>query len=120
MLRDIDNIKYDEVDIFISNILKSEKIGPRIKEMVNFNIDKFEIIFKYFLNQNENIIVECEKASKFNIGKILEIYDDHITFLNFDGAGIWNTESLDIYYDDITLISFRNRYLKYMSKYAHS
>lgn len=27
MLRDIDNIKYDEVDIFISNILKVKKLA---------------------------------------------------------------------------------------------
>lgn len=120
MMCDIHNIKYDEVDIFISNILKNESIVPKSGEIVNFNIDNFEMIFKYFLNKNENIIVECEKDSEFNIGKILEIYDDHIKFLNFDGEGTWDMEPLDISYDDITLISFRNRYLKYMSKYVHN
>lgn len=41
-------------------------------------------------------------------------------FLNFDGEGTWDKDPLDIYYEDITLISFRNRYVKYMSKYVHN
>lgn len=117
---DITDIKYEDVDIFISNILRNERIISKSKEIINFNIDNFEVIFKYFLNQNENIIVECEKDSEFNIGKVLKIYDDHIKFLNFDGEGTWDMEPFDISYDDITLISFRNRYLKYMSKYVHN
>lgn len=34
--------------------------------------------------------------------------------------GTWDKDPLDIYYEDITLISFRNRYVKYMSKYVHN
>lgn len=119
-LCDITDIKYDEVDIFISNILRKENIIAETKKIMNFRIDNFKTILEYFFNNNENIIIECEKISEFNIGKIIEIYDDHIIFLNFDGEGTWYKDPLAIYYDDITSISFRNRYVKYMSKYAHS
>ena len=120
MFKDINNIKYDEVDIFISAILKKENIAPKIKKVLSLKIDNFEIIFKYFYNKKENIIIECERNSEFNIGRILKIYDDHIMFLNFNGEGTWDKDPLDIYYEDITLISFRNRYVKYMSKYVHN
>lgn len=117
---DITDVKYEDVDIYISNILKKEDIMPIGNIQSEFKMCNLKEICKYFFNKNENLIIECEKNLEFNIGKIIKIYDDHIMFLNFDCEGIWDTEPLDIYYDDITLISFRNRYLKYMSKYTHS
>lgn len=117
---DINDIKYEYVDIYISNILKKEKIMPIDNSKNDFIINNLKDICMFFFNKNENLIIECEKKSEFNIGKILEVHDEHIVFLNFDGEGTWDIEPLEIYYDDITLISFRNRYLKYMSKYAHN
>lgn len=119
MIKDITYIKYDEVDLFINNILKKENIRPSIKDILCLNIDSFIDIFKNFYKNKENIIIECEKYSEFYIGKITEIFEDHILFLNFDGEGTWDKESSEIYYNDITSISFRSRYIKYMSKYTH-
>lgn len=119
-LSDITDIKYENIDVFIGNILRNENIMPTSYNLEDLNMDSFKNIFQYFFNANENIIIECEKISEFNIGKILKIYDDHIMFLNFDGEGTWYKDPLAIYYEDITLISFRNRYVKYMSKYVHN
>ena len=119
-LSDITDIEYEDVDIFIGNILRNENIMPIEYNLEKFSIDGFKNIFQYFFNVSENIIIECERNSEFNVGKILKIYDDHIMFLNFDGKGTWDKDPLDIYYEDITLISFRNRYVKYMSKYVHN
>lgn len=118
-LKDITNIIYDDVDVFINNIIINENISSIQSDFVDININNYYNIFNYFAKNSENLIIECEGSGDFYIGKVVEIYDNYIKFLNFDGEGVWDKEPLCISYDDITLISFRNRYVKYMSKYAH-
>lgn len=118
-LDDITNIIYDDVDIFINDILIKENIKPIIDSCLNININSYFDIMKFFFQNNENLIIECERQGEFYIGKIIEISQKCISFLNFDGEGVWEEEPSYIFYNDITLISFRNRYVRYMSKYAH-
>ena len=119
-LNDITNVIYVDVDEFINKIIKSEDISPQKDNFLDINMSSYYDIFNYFVDNNENLIIECEYSENFYIGKVIEIFNDRISFLNFDGEGVWDKEPIDILYSDITLISFRNRYVKYMSKYAHN
>lgn len=118
-LDDITNINYDNIDIFINDIFIKEKIELSIEDVFDININSYMDIMKFFSMNNENIIIECEKNEEFYIGKVVEVYEEYICFLNFNGEGIWDEAPSKVFYRDITLISFRNRYIRYMSKYVH-
>lgn len=119
-LEDITNIYYDDIDKFINYIFTKENIQPSNEDTFNFSIHSYKDIMQFFLNENENIIIECEKCGEFYIGKIIEVFEEYVCFLGFDAEGNWDEEPSNILYNDITSISFRNRYLIYMSKYVHT
>ena len=119
-LDDITNIQYDNVDKFINYIFINEDIKPVMGNIFSININSYIEIMQFFLNKNENIIIECEKHGEFYIGKVIEVFKDCVKFLCFDAEGVWDKEPYNIFYKDITSISFRNRYLIYMSKYART
>lgn len=117
-LEDITGIYYDNVDKFINNIFINEGINFTIGDVLSININSYIDIMRFFLNKKENITIECEKYGDFYIGKIIEVSDEYVKILCFDAEGYWDKDPSTIFYKDITSISFRNRYLKYMSKYA--
>lgn len=121
-MKDIENICYDETYKFISHICKEEKIYPFKGE--NINIENYSTIFNYFKNKSENIIVECggydDEDYSFSIGKVEKVTEKYVEIKYFDYMARWDENEFDtVYYDDISVISFGKRYIKYMSKYTH-
>ena len=102
-ITEIENICYDETYEFINHICKEEKIYPP---------------------KVENIIVECggydDEDYSFSIGKVEKVTEEYIEIKYFDYMAKWDEDELDrVYYDDISVVSFGKRYIKYMSKYTH-
>ena len=78
----------------------------------------------HFKNNEENIIVECggydDEDYSFSIGKVEKVTEEYIEIKYFDYMAKWDEDELDrVYYDDISVVSFGKRYIKYMSKYTH-
>ena len=121
-ITEIENICYDETYEFINHICKEEKIYP--PKVENINIENFTNVFNYFKNNEENIIVECggydDEDYSFSIGKVEKVTEEYIEIKYFDYMAKWDEDELDrVYYDDISVVSFGKRYIKYMSKYTH-
>ncbi len=121
-IKDIENVCYDETYEFINNICKKEKIYP--PKAKNINIENYISIFNYFKDNEENIIVECggydDEDYSFSIGKVEEVTEEYIKIKYFDYMAKWDENELDsVYYEDISVVSFGKRYIKYMSKYTH-
>ena len=56
----------------------------------------------------------------FSIGKVEKVTEEYIEIKYFDYMAKWDEDELDrVYYDDISVVSFGKRYIKYMSKYTH-
>ena len=69
---------------------------------------------------NRTIIVEEEhlnEDSHFAIGCIPTVDSDHMLLQRFDADGIWDEEPTQIFYADITSVSFGTRYINVFSKY---
>ena len=121
-ITEIENICYDETYEFINHRCKEEKIYPSKAE--NINIENFINVFNYFKDNEENIIVECgeydDEDYSFSIGKVEKVTEKYIEIKYFDYMAKWDEDEFDmVYYDDISVVSFGKRYIKYMSKYTH-
>lgn len=84
------------------------------------NISCWQAVFRSLQNMGRNIIVERESLdgdSLFAIGTIQAVGEDRVLLLPFDADGIWQDETLEIPYSDITSVSFDTRYINVFSKY---
>ena len=49
-----------------------------------------------------------------------KVTEKYIEIKYFDYMAKWDEDEFDmVYYDDISVVSFGKRYIKYMSKYTH-
>lgn len=116
-IKDITKIKRGEAERFHDFIL--EKEGLKTKAKMNLPIDSW---YDFFLSipQNEVIDISLEKEmykENFFVGKIQEITENHLDFLTIDMKGK-RSDCVQISYEDITLVSFQNRYSKLLQKYG--
>lgn len=118
-MSDITSIHHNDVDRFSKEILMKEKILDKIKSSPINNIDNFNNIFQQLRKIGKNIVIEIETmdSTDLYIGQIKEVYDDSVLFWNFDGLGKWDEAPARIYFHDITVIIFDDRYSTIISKY---
>jgi hypothetical protein len=115
-LEDISSIRSDENERFSEFIiteegLKKKDIPPVIELM------DWKTALKDLKNKEKYIIIESEAGDDFYIGRIEEIKEESVSFLYFDGLGVWDKEPFEILYSNITSVSFNQRYLNVISKY---
>ena len=113
---------FEHLDMWVDLFFVS--IWMLVDEKENINIENFTNVFNYFKNNEENIIVECggydEEEYIFSIGKVEKVTEKYIEIKYFDYMAKWDEDEFDmVYYDDISVVSFGKRYIKYMSKYTH-
>ncbi len=69
----------------------------------------------------KNIIIEKESLdeneAKFVIGKVVKVMKNKVLFKAFDADGVWEDESWEIPFSQITSITFGSRYVEVFSKY---
>lgn len=115
--KDIKEIEYGEVERQLSKIIKAERIVPSICGVGNKDLDGFKVLFERLKEEYIGVIVECDNDESFYIGKILDIDDDGIEMTDYDTDGTYNGE-IWIDYEDISTVSFGNRYTETFLKYA--
>jgi hypothetical protein len=84
------------------------------------NLNSWSTIFESLKKMNKIIIVENEFSEDFAIGFIEKIFNDHISFIDFDADGIWSDKSLELPYSLITNVIFNSRYINVWEKYLSS
>ncbi len=117
--RDITFARSGESERFSEMILEKEGILSQLKEPSKIDLQNWGTVFKSLQALGRNIIIECEgiEEGEFYIGKIVEVNNKSVSLLYFNGVGEWDVEPTDILYEEITRVSFDNRYINIMSKY---
>ena len=118
-IRDIDEYKHDSDSVkFVSSVCKKENITPSMPECLT-NVDSWQEVFSQLMEKEVICIVECELSDgSFNMGKIVNVHEDCVEMLCFDGECKVDEEITEILFDDITTVSFGNRYSNVMEKYV--
>ena len=120
-IKDITELKRDEVDEFHDYIINKQGIIRDVDRLDNLNVDSWNTVFDY-LCDNEimlDISLEAKEIGKnFFVGKVEKVNDNNIMLREVDAFGEYKKKSKRIYYDDITMISFGNRYSEMLDKYG--
>ena len=56
--------------------------------------------------------------ASFFVGKVKVVGKKHLVLLEIDGLGIYKKEVTKIFYSNITLVSYGNRYSEFHNKYS--
>lgn len=115
---DITAVYHGESESFLDEVLKNEQILLPNYYNVSLNINNLKDLMIQFLDKF--LILECENNDNqtFFIGKITEIRELSLKFLNFNGLAIWDEVPIIIKYSSITCVTIKSRYLNIMSKYV--
>lgn len=103
-------------DIDLSEGVVDEISVPKV------NISGWKPIFRSLRNMNRYIIIEHEEKDPdqcaFYIGRIEEIKKHSVLLRCYDAEGIWDKKATQIFFRDITSVTFGSRYVDVFSKYV--
>ena len=115
---DISEAYSKESDEFYEMICISENLLKKADECPISSVKSMKDILSGLSKEDFFIVVECEKSEDaFFIGKIKSIDENKVVMQSFDALGKWHDETDIIKYDDITKITFLDRYSKMYFKY---
>src|SRR5579871_3505019 len=118
-----DSLQYSKFEIARRKIFKGEGILDKdygIK--ANISLSSWQNIFEDLKKSDCHVIVECEDKEEpdFIIGPIKRVSKDKVNIQYYDPAGQLEKGSTLVKYDEITIVTFDNRYLKTFRKYLKS
>ncbi len=117
---DIECIEVSDTDIFQKKIMSKEGIMDKVKIPFKINLDSWNKVYEYILNDNKYISIENEDPENdfYYIGKIYENREKSVILNHFDGTGQWDEELIEIKYKEITSLSFLSNYINLYEKYV--
>ena len=81
------------------------------------DISSWQTIFEALSGLDTYIEIEDAINGQFAIGMIEKVLKDRLYFKSFDADGIWDEDSLEIRYSQITCVKWDTRYAKYWKQY---
>lgn len=122
-MQDLTEVRYNATDKFVEKILIEEGLISEEQQSIIKNLDHWKDTFLELKTLNKNIIVELEDYDgddlSFFIGKIIEVNNDFISFRHFNSIGEWEEKPEKIFYKDISIVTFDDRYSSIISKYVN-
>ena len=83
------------------------------------NLGSWQTVFESLERLNCFLRIENEYKNKMFIGKIIKVKKKSVIFQEFDADGVWQ-EEIEINYDKITSVIFKERYLLTWQKYLRN
>jgi len=119
-VQQITKIRYNNHDRYYDKIMGWENEKLNIKLKTKIDLISWKTIFKTFQQRKMNVIVECENPdfSSFIIGKVKRITDKSVSILYFDAAGFFDEKPTKVEFENISKITFDDRYIDVFSKYT--
>lgn len=116
-IRDVERIEPREG--IYTEIMRSEGWLDNLKTP-DVDISCWQSVFRSLQKMGRNIIIESESLDDeplFAIGEIQSVDGESVLLFPFDADGIWEDQPIQIFYEDITSVSFDTRYINVFSRY---
>lgn len=117
-LKDISDLICGEKEEIFKIIVENENSKNELIRLNELVLQDWKTLFSYFLKNQSIIIVENEKIEgEFYIGKVVDTADTTFKMRNFNSLGEWDEKVYDLIYDDISCVTFGDRYSTMYIKY---
>lgn len=116
---DITNIRSNKYERFSERVYRAEVLANQIGIDFDVALDDWQSVFRSLKKTGLNVIIEHETLENddFYIGKLVRINKNSVSMLYFDASGKWDEAPVNISYEDITIVRFKERYIEIFSKY---
>ncbi len=116
-IKTIKHVRYNKNDKTYERILKAEGLLPELKYKID--LKDWNSICKGIKKTELTIISECEhpKLNFFCVGQLKQVNEKSISIRYFNAQGILDKENTKHKFEDITKLSFDDRYANVFSKY---
>ena len=89
-------------------INRKQEILKNVKKPV-LNLGSWQMLFESLKRLKLFIIIENDYKNLFTVGRIIDVKKKSVIFQEFDADGKWQEET-EISYEDMTSVTFRDRY----------
>lgn len=121
---DIISMVSDDYEALMKTILEKEGVFPQdyglpIKKL---SLDSWRKVFKVLEKHDYHVIIECEhdEDAEFYIGPISEIQEDSVGIRYYTPNAILDIDATFINFEDITTVTFHDRYTSVYRKYLRT
>lgn len=118
---DVIGIRAEEHERFWNHMLQSEGLLAQMPSIDGVNLQSIQLALRDIQSRYGKMIVECESEDEsiedYYIGSIAHLGDDVMQFNNFNALGVWDSDSVDINYNEITLVKYMTPYLELIWRY---
>lgn len=118
----ITHLRRNKNDKYYDEITKSENDKRNFGISTKVDISYWKTLFNTFLNNEMNIIIECEKPSKktFTIGKVKKLTKKAVFIHYFGATGFLDKKLTKIKFKNISKVTFADRYTTTFGKYVRT
>lgn len=119
-VKQILKIRNNKGDKYYDKIMIWEQQKQQLGLKTQVNLSGWKTIFKTFQKKGKSIIVECEDPDldTFTIGEVKRVTETSVYILYFDATGFLDEKPTRVDYENITSVSFDDRYVDVFSKYT--
>jgi hypothetical protein len=122
-LKNLSYLRFNDVDSFYNQILKSENQTQFLSNPTEIDISDWQSLFESLKNASKCVIVEHDSPDKknfisFTIGDIKSITKKYVHVLNFKADGVWDKKPTKIKFKNIQTVNFDDNYSKVFRKYV--
>ncbi len=120
-LEDITAIQWGAVEEFHDRIFREEGMLDAVC-VPSVSIDSWMSFFASMFEEERMLDISLERLRSeemFFVGKVKLVEGDSLELLEIDPLGNYKSEPVKIYYKDITMVSFGNRYSDFLDKYSN-
>ena len=120
-LKDISDAYSKESEAFYEQICISENIGIGTSEIIH-EIADISTVLEQLTKYDGFISIQCENQVErctFYLGEICTIENSGVVFKDVGVDGIWDDETHEILFDEITQIAYGDNYSKTFHKYVN-
>ena len=120
-MEDITAIQRGKVEEFHDRIFQEEGMLDAVS-VPGASIDSWMCFFANMFEEKRMLDISLERLrseAAFFVGKVKMVEGDSLELLEIDALGNYGSEPTKIYYKDITMVSFGNRYSEFLNKYSH-
>ena len=119
-MADITDIVRGDVEIFHDEIISKEGMTDLLCTP-DISIDSWKIFFNVISKEDRLIDISLEEmddGTSFFVGKVSRAEQEFLELVEIDALGNYHEQATRISYQDITLVSFGNRYSELLDKYS--
>lgn len=119
-VEDLTAVYAGDPENFFDQVLRAEGLLESLPPAPELRLDSWQTVLEDVRRLSGYAIVECEAHvdPEFYLGRLIEISAEHVALRYINVAGLIEEDLTHVPLEDITMVRFDERYIRYFAKYA--